>query len=106
MILTTEDHVDPTGATLIEIPLLWYGARVESAWQKRPVPVASEPRCQIRRTMQEVQIVQVPHQGALPEAGTKKINIHVSALTKSDTRAHPARLVRRFYAQPALALTA
>ena len=53
IILTTEDHVDEGGETLEEVPLLWYGAQGGTAWQKRPLPLASEPHCQFRRTTQE-----------------------------------------------------
>lgn len=53
LILTTEDHLDPGGETLTEIPLLWYGAPGGTAWQQRPLPIASEPHCQFRRTMQD-----------------------------------------------------
>ncbi|MXQ06497.1 LysR family transcriptional regulator [Alphaproteobacteria bacterium GH1-50] len=51
MILTTEDHVDPGGETLCEKRMLWYGAPAGTAWQKRPLPLASEPHCQFRKTM-------------------------------------------------------
>lgn len=145
IILTTEDHVDPGGATLSEVPLLWYGALGGAAWQQRPLPIASEPQCQFRRTMQNAldkagipwtmavdsestrtieatvagdlailsqlagtaapQLTEVPHHGALPELGTKKINLYVSTVSQSATRDHLAALVRRSYGQPSLALT-
>lgn len=146
IILTTEDHLDPGGETLVEVPLLWYGAPGGSAWQQRPVPLASEPHCQFRRTMQHAldnagipwemavdsestrtveatvagdlailsqlsgtaapQLAEVPHQGSLPELGKKKINLYVSSVASSVTRDHLANLVRRFYGQPSLALSA
>ena len=145
IILTTEDHLDPGGETLAVEPLLWYGAPNGTAWQQRPLPIASEPNCQFRRTMQTAldnagipwemavdsestrtveatvvgdlavfsqlsgtvapQLVEVPHQGALPELGTKKINLYVSRIEKNVTREHLADLVRRSYGQPTLALT-
>lgn len=53
LILTTEDHCDSGGETLSEAPLRWYGAQGGTAWQQRPLPIASEPHCQFRRTMQD-----------------------------------------------------
>lgn len=145
VILTTEDHVDAGGETLVEVPLLWYGAEGGTAWQQRPVPLASEPHCQFRRTMQQAldragipwemrvdsestrtveatvagdlailsqlsgtaapQLTEVPHQGALPELGRKKINLYESDIANTAPRRHLADLVRRFYGQPSLALT-
>ncbi|NNL35523.1 MAG: LysR family transcriptional regulator [Silicimonas sp.] len=146
LMLTTEDRVDPGGETLSEVPLLWYGAPGGTAWQQRPVPIASEPHCQFRRTMQDrldaagipwemavdsessrtveatvagdlailsqlagtaaPQLAEVPHHGALPELGRKKINLYVSNVTPCVPRDHLADLVRRSYRQPKLALTA
>ncbi|AZQ67557.1 LysR family transcriptional regulator [Silicimonas algicola] len=51
LILTTEDHCDPGGETLTEKPLLWYGAKDGVAWQRRPLPLASQPKCQFRKGM-------------------------------------------------------
>lgn len=51
VIITTEDHVDAGGETLIKKNMAWYGAPNGSAWQKRPLPLASEPNCQFRRSM-------------------------------------------------------
>ncbi|MDJ1016307.1 MAG: LysR family transcriptional regulator [Paracoccaceae bacterium] len=146
MILTTEDHVDPGGETLVEKPLLWYGAPGGTAWQKRPVPLASEPHCQFRRTMHRAldsaeipwemavdsdstrtveatvaadlailaqiegtvapQLEIVPHNGALPPLGEKKINLYVSDVANSAVKDHLADLVRAAYGAPRLALTA
>ncbi|MCV6594112.1 MAG: LysR family transcriptional regulator [Silicimonas sp.] len=53
LILTTERDLQPGGETLIEKPLVWYGAPGGKAWQKRPMPLASEPGCTFRRPMQE-----------------------------------------------------
>lgn len=146
IILTTEDHLDLEGETLAQAPLLWYGAPDGTAWQQRPVPIASEPHCQFRRTMQNAldaagipwemavdsestrtveatvagdlailsqlagtaapQLAEISHQGTLPELGFKLINMYVSGVSKSEPREHLADLVRRFYGQPALALTA
>jgi DNA-binding transcriptional LysR family regulator len=145
VIVTTEDFTDPGGETLIEKPLLWYGAQGGNAWQRRPLPLASEPHCQFRRTMQEAldragiawdmavdsdsdraieatvsadlavyaqlsgaaapQMEQISHGGALPELGSKKINLYVSDAPKGAVLADLADLVRRSYRTPALALT-
>jgi DNA-binding transcriptional LysR family regulator len=51
VILTTEDLVDAGGETLAEKEMRWYGAPRGTAWQRRPLPVASEPQCQFRRSM-------------------------------------------------------
>ena len=147
VILTTEDVLEPGGETLEEVPLLWYGAPNGTAWQQRPLPIASEPVCQFRRTTQKAldiagvpwvvavesessrsveatvagdfavmsqlsgtaapQLAEVPHQGALPELGTKMINLYVSTATQNPAREHLADIVRRFYGQSApLPLTA
>lgn len=53
IILTTEQTVGEGGEVLVEKPLVWFGAQNGSAWQKRPLPLASEPRCTFRRPMQE-----------------------------------------------------
>lgn len=145
VILTTEDHLEPGGETLTEVPLLWYGAKGGKVWQRRPLPIASEPHCQFRRTTQDAldragipwvmavdsestrtveatvagdlaifsqlagtaapHLVEVPHGGALPDLGSKKINIYVSTVAESAPRTHLADLARRFYRQSPLALT-
>lgn len=146
MILTTEDHVDAGGETLTEKPLLWYGASGGQAWQRRPLPIASEPQSQFRRSTQaaldragipwemavdsestrtvEASVAadlafqsqlagsvapileQVVHGGALPELGSKKINLYVAEIAKGAVKDHLADLVRRSYRGPQLALTA
>ena len=52
IILTTEADCGEGGETLISKPLLWYGAPGGVAWQRRPLPIASEPHCTFRRPMQ------------------------------------------------------
>lgn len=51
MILTTEEGCGAGGETLTTKKLLWYGAPGGSAWQRRPVPLASEPICSFRPIM-------------------------------------------------------
>lgn len=52
IILTTERECGAGGETLVEKPLVWFGAPDGSAWQRRPLPLASEPACTFRRPMQ------------------------------------------------------
>ena len=52
IILTTEVGCDRGGETLIEKPLQWYGAPGGTVWQSRPLPLASEPHCTFRKSMQ------------------------------------------------------
>lgn len=59
MILTTEEGCGAGGETLARKELLWFGAPGGTAWQKRPVPLASEPICSFRPIMM----------GALDKAG-------------------------------------
>ena len=51
LIVTTERGVSPGGETLVEKHLQWYGAPNARAWQRHPIPIASEPDCAFRRTM-------------------------------------------------------
>ena len=51
MILTTEEGCGPGGETLTRKNLLWYGAPGGTVWQRRPVPLASEPICSFRPIM-------------------------------------------------------
>lgn len=53
LIMTTEDHVEQGGETLIEQPLVWIGARGGSAWRERPLRLAFESQCIFRRATQE-----------------------------------------------------
>lgn len=48
LILTTEEGCEQGGETLTQKELLWIGAPGGTAWQKRPVPLASEPICSFR----------------------------------------------------------
>jgi len=47
-ILTTEDEVEPGGETLIELPLVWFGAPGGSAWRERPLRLAFCSNCIFR----------------------------------------------------------
>lgn len=145
LILTTEDGCDADGETLTEVPLLWYGARDGNAWQSRPLPLASQPRCQFRKGMLEAldhagipwdlavdsdssrtteatvsadlaiaaylkgtsaQLAPVHHGGALPDLGTRKINMYYNEERANPALADLAAMVRRAFRGPSLALTA
>ena len=80
LILTTEQEVSPGGETLIEKPLAWYGAPGGNAWQKRPIPLASEPHCMFRRPIQEaLDAAGIPWQMAVESDSTRTIEATVSA---------------------------
>ena len=146
VIVTTEDDCPPNAEVLIEKRLLWYGARNGTAWQQRPLPLASEPSCQFRKGMlaaleeEEIpwemvvhaesmrtieatvaadlavfsqledtvppQMEVIAHGGALPELGTRKLNMYVSDVNRTAVLMDLADLVRRSYRNTALALTA
>lgn len=48
LILTTEDHCDPGGETLTELPLVWFGAAGGQAWRQRPLRLALGRNCAFR----------------------------------------------------------
>jgi DNA-binding transcriptional LysR family regulator len=80
LILTTEDHCDAGGETLTKKPLLWYGAPGGSAWQRRPLPLASEPHCQFRKSMQALlDQAGIPWDMAVDSESTRTIEASVSA---------------------------
>ena len=43
--VTTEETCGPGGEALVELPLLWIGAKGGTAWRKRPLPVAFCSNC-------------------------------------------------------------
>ena len=80
LILTTEDHVDPGGETLIEKPMVWYGAPGGSAWQRRPLPLASEIDCQFRRSIQKaLDDADIPWEMAVDSTATRTIEATIAA---------------------------
>lgn len=48
LILTTEDHCDPGGETLTELPLVWFGALGGQIWRQRPLRLALGRHCAFR----------------------------------------------------------
>ena len=80
MILTTEVDCDSGGEVLTEKPLLWYGAPDGSAWQRRPLPSASEPHCSFRRPMQTaLDAVGIPWNMAVDSDSSATVEATVSA---------------------------
>lgn len=80
IILTTEGDCDPGGEVLTEKPLLWYGAPDGSAWQRRPLPIASEPQCSFRRPMQTaLDAVGIPWNMAVDSDSSATVEATVSA---------------------------
>ena len=80
IILTTEDHVDPNGETLVTKPMVWYGAPGGSAWQRRPLPLASEPHCQFRKSMMKaLDRAGLPWEMAVDSESTRTVEAVVAA---------------------------
>lgn len=80
LILTTEREVRAGGETLVKKPLLWFGAPGGKAWQKRPLPLASEPMCMFRRPMQTaLDAAGIPWQMAVESESSRTVEATVSA---------------------------
>ena len=80
IILTTEDHLDAGGETLIKKPMIWYGAPGGTAWQRRPLPIASEPQCQFRRNLQRsLDGACIPWSMVVDSESTRTVEATVSA---------------------------
>ncbi len=80
IILTTEDHLDAGGETLSEKPMIWYGAPGGTAWQRSPLPLASEPHCQFRRsTMDSLDHAGVAWVMAVDSESTRTVEATVAA---------------------------
>ncbi|SFS02906.1 LysR family transcriptional regulator [Yoonia litorea] len=48
LIVTTEEACGPGGKVMVELPLLWAGAKNGTAWRKSPLPVAFCSNCIFR----------------------------------------------------------
>ncbi len=80
IILTTELECGPGCETLVEKPLVWFGAPGGAAWQKRPLPLASEPQCAFRRPMQEaLDAAGIPWEMAVDSDSSRTVEATVSA---------------------------
>lgn len=80
IILTTERDCGPDGEVLVEKPLVWFGAPGGTAWQRRPLPIASEPHCTFRRPMQTaLDAAGIPWDMAVDSDSTATITATTSA---------------------------
>ncbi len=80
VILTTEQICGEEGETLIEKPLVWYGAPGGTAWQRRPLPLASEPHCTFRRpTQSALDREGIPWEMAVDSDSTSTVTATASA---------------------------
>lgn len=80
LILTTEEILDSGGETLCEKALLWHGARDGTAWQRRPLPIASQPKCQFRKGMIDaLDAAGIPWEMAVDSDSTRATEATVTA---------------------------
>lgn len=80
IILTTERTCGPEGEVLVEKPLVWFGAPGGTAWQQRPLPIASEPLCTFRRPMQSaLDTAGIPWEMAVDSDSTSTVTATTSA---------------------------
>ncbi|MFV2051912.1 LysR family transcriptional regulator [Aliiroseovarius sp. YM-037] len=80
IIVTTEDHCDAGGETLIELPLVWIGAPGGSAWKSRPLRLAYEQNCIFRVGVQEaLDKAGIPWEMAVESENSRTIEASVSA---------------------------
>jgi DNA-binding transcriptional LysR family regulator len=80
LILTTEDHLEPGGETLMTVPLVWVGAPGGTAWKSRPLKLAFEHRCIFRQGVQAaLDEAGIPWEMAVESEQSKTIEASVSA---------------------------
>jgi len=80
LILTTEDQCDAGGETLAEKSLVWIGAKDGTAWQKRPLPLASQPQCQFRKgTIDALDAAGIPWEVAVDSHSARTVEATVTA---------------------------
>lgn len=80
MILTTEEGCGPGGETLTRKDLQWFGAPGGTAWQRRPVPLASEPICSFRPMMlNALDRAGIPWEVAVDSESSRTVEATVSA---------------------------
>lgn len=80
IILTTERDCGRDGEVLVEKPLVWFGAPDGTAWQRRPLPIASEPLCTFRRPMQQaLDAAGIPWDMAVDSDSTSTVTATTSA---------------------------
>ncbi len=80
VILTTEPDTMPGSETLVELPLLWFGAAGGVAWKSRPLKLAFEPSCGFRKTaMTALDAAGIPWVMAVDSDSTRTIEATVAA---------------------------
>lgn len=80
VILTTEEVCGPGGETLVELPLLWVGARDGTAWRKDPLPIAFCRSCIFRTgVIDALDAVGLSWEGAVDSDQDSAIEAAVSA---------------------------
>ena len=80
VILSTEEQLEPGGALLAELPLVWIGAPGGQAWKARPLPLAYEQRCIFRQGVQAaLDRAGIPWEMAVTSDNTRSVEATVSA---------------------------
>jgi hypothetical protein len=80
IILTTEEGCEQGGETITRKTLQWFGAPGGTAWQRRPVPLASEPICSFRPIMMNaLDKAGIPWEIAVDSESSRTVEATVSA---------------------------
>lgn len=80
LILTTENELREGGEMLIEVPLIWVGARGGKAWQARPLRLAFEPKCRFRSVaLAELDKAGIDWEMAVQDESARVIEASISA---------------------------
>ncbi|PUB18649.1 LysR family transcriptional regulator [Yoonia sediminilitoris] len=80
LILTTEETCGAGGRELVEVPLLWIGAKDGDAWRKTPLPVAFCSNCIFRSgTLQALNNHGVDWQLVVDSESDNAVDVAVSA---------------------------
>jgi DNA-binding transcriptional LysR family regulator len=80
VMLTTEDHVEEGGETLVTRPLVWIGARDGTAWRQRPLRLAHERDCIFRSSVVKcLDEAGIPWEFAVDTTSPRTVEATVSA---------------------------
>lgn len=80
MILTTENHTDPEGEVLAEVPLVWAGAPGGTSWRQRPLRIAFEQGCAFRPgAIEALDAAGIPWTVSVESDSSRTIEASVSA---------------------------
>lgn len=80
VILTTEEHLDAGGETLIERPLVWVGAEGGQVWKQRPLRLAFEYACIFRASVQSaLDASAISWEMAVESDSTRTVEASISA---------------------------